>query len=248
MNCNEVLPVNSLIRDADNGSVADNRFKKDVHPNLGMRYHRSMTWLRTLAYSGLCELKRNRPVRWLHSPAFQFIQSYPPAETKILSGTFSGPIWDVGANIGKFAMVLAQANRDQKVYAFEPNLTEIGWLAYNTRCYANIEIVPLALTKSGESLTAAYDPDFLKLPSPTGPRVLTISLDEALRRLGRPAFIKIDIEGGEYDLLQPEPESLFGIPMLVEWHREIPALRHWKNIPVDDRHTFLEPVTPALGA
>jgi FkbM family methyltransferase len=207
-----------------------------------------MNWLRTLAYSGLCELKRNRPVRLLHSPAFQLFQSYPSSETEILSRSYPGPIWDVGANIGKFASLLAQANRDQKVYAFETNLTEIGWLAYNIRHYANIEIVPLALTRSGDSLAAAYDPDFLKVPSPTGARVLSISLDEALRKLGRPAFIKIDIEGGEYDLLQPEPELLFGIPMLVEWHREIPALRHWKSISVDDRHTFLEPVTPAPNA
>ena len=161
--------------------------------------------------------------------------------------SYPGPIWDVGANIGKFSSLLAEANRDQKIYAFETNLTEIGWLAYNTRRYANIEIVPLALTRSGESLAAAFDPDFLKVPSPSGPRVLSMSLDEALRKLGRPAFIKIDIEGFELAALRGARKTISAgrgkLALFVEMH---PAI--WENIGVSRSEVLVELDRQGLGA
>ena len=68
----------------------------------------------------------------------------------------------------------------------------------------------------------------------------TLSVDEALKKFGRPGVIKLDIEGGEYEVIKSP--SLTGLKLLVEWHREIPtALDRWNIKPIDATHTLLTP-------
>jgi hypothetical protein len=75
---------------------------------------------------------------------------------------------------------------------------------------------------------------------PTGPRVATISIAEALQKFGRPGVIKLDIEGGEYELLNSA--HLIGLSLLIEWHREIPRqLEHWDIRAIDTTHSLLTP-------
>ncbi len=154
----------------------------------------------------------------------------------IRDGKWDGPIWDVGASFGRHAYRLAAAGHF--VYAFEPNLNSLQFLGNNLVKYSNVVIVPCALTLDGLPMVGTFHPDFLA-PS-TGPKVATISLREALVKFGRPGLMKIDIEGGEYELLKSP--DLIGITMMIEWHREIPTqLEHWNLKTIDPTHSLLTP-------
>jgi FkbM family methyltransferase len=132
-----------------------------------------------------------------------------------------------------------EAARRHKVIAFEPNLNLIYYLGYKVKDCPNVIVVPCALTPDGSPMQSSIDPNFM-LP-PTGPMASTISVDEALKKFGKPGVIKLDIEGGEYEIIKSP--SLTGIKLLVEWHREIPTkLDRWNIKHIDPTHTLLTPV------
>ena len=154
-------------------------------------------------------------------------------ETDFFRRKWNGPIWDVGASVGKYTGMMAKANPDQTVYAFEPNMNSLYYLAYRTAHLPNVVIVPCALTTDGTPFKTSYSADFFA--PPTGPNAHSISLTEAVERFGRPAFAKFDIEGGEYFVFEREPEMLRGAHFLIEWHeykvdRPIPEFSHWTNV------------------
>jgi len=195
--------------------------------------------LMRLAHRMRLEIARNRLGLWLNSNSVH--ERFHPRgwEPEVLQclceGKWNGPVWDVGASFGRQAYRIA---RHFPVFAFEPNLNSLQFLARNLVDCPNVVIVPCALTLDGQPMTGSFHPDFLA--PPTGPRVATISLREALQKFGRPGVIKIDIEGGEYELIQSP--DLIGIPLVVEWHREIPVkLDHWELKTLDPSHSLLTP-------
>ena len=184
-------------------------------------------------------LTKNRIGRLLHSNRGNqliYPNGWEPEVLKCLcDGKWKGPVWDVGAFVGRHAYLVSQHHR---VYAFEPNLNALQFLGYNLKDCANVVVVPCALTLDGKPMTGTVDPDFLA--PPTGPKVATISITEALQKFGRPGVVKIDIEGGEYEMLKCK--ELVGLPLLIEWHREIPReLPHWTIQPIDESHSLLMP-------
>lgn len=193
---------------------------------------------------------RSNPTRFLFSDwLFKQIAKADSEEARFLnrrwleSGT--GVIWDVGASLGKFTCDIARANPNCRVYAFEPNFNSIYFLAYRTYRLPNVEIVPAALTHDGRDIKGSYHPDFNR-PA-TGPLSPSYSLAEAFKKFGIPAFIKMDIEGGEFDLFEHCADQLKGIHLLVEWHtflndRAIPRLAHWRSKEISPCHTYLEPL------
>jgi hypothetical protein len=87
-------------------------------------------------------------------------------------------------------------------------------------------------------MQCSIEPNF-SLPN-TGPMAATLSVDEALKKFGRPGVIKLDIEGGEYEVIKSP--SLTGLKLLVEWHRDVPtALDRWHVRKLDDVHMLLTP-------
>lgn len=190
-------------------------------------------------YRLLLELRRNRVTRlicshsvdrWIHPRGWE-----PEVLQCLCDTSWQGPVWDVGAALGKHTFAVA---RHHAVFAFEPNLNVLYYLAYNVRKCDNVVIVPNALTIEGGIMLGSYEADFLA--APTGPRVATLSLREALDKFGTPGVIKIDIEGGEYRLI--ESELLKDIPLVVEWHAEIPnELPHWRIVAIDPTHSVLIP-------
>ena len=151
-------------------------------------------------------------------------------EAKFFRRKWDGPIWDVGASVGKYTAMLARANPDRMIYAFEPNLNSLYYLGHRTARFPNVVIVPCALTVDGKPFKTTCSADFFA-PS-TGPLAHSISLEEAVARFGRPAFAKFDIEGGEYFVFEREPEMLAGAHLLIEWHkykvdRTIPDFPKW---------------------
>lgn len=155
-------------------------------------------------------------------------------------------IWDVGASVGKITTIMAAKSPNATIYAFEPNLNSLYFLAYRTASYGNVVLVPCALTTDGGHITGTYDPDF-NAP-PTGPRVSTISIAEAIAKTGVPAFIKMDIEGAEYGFFESsEAAALRTATILVAWHpdltnKPVPQVAGWKNNPIALNSTLLTPL------
>ena len=184
-------------------------------------------------------LTKNRLGRLLHSNRgneLLYPKGWEPEVLQCLcDGKWDGPVWDVGAFVGRHAYRVAKFHQ---VFAFEPNLNALQFLGYNLKDCANVVVVPCALTIDGQPMTGTCDPDFLA--PPTGPQVATLSITEALQKFGRPGVVKIDIEGGEYEMLKCP--LLWDIPLLIEWHREIPTeLPHWAIRKIDDTHSLLTP-------
>lgn len=186
---------------------------------------------------------RGNPMRFLYTDALlgRFSDS---RELEYFGRKWGNVIWDVGASVGKYTVKLAESNPDATIIAFEPNLNSLYYLAYRTARYPNVVIVPCAMTAEGQPMKGTYSPDFGA--DPTGPLVDTISVDEAVRKFGMPSFVKMDIEGGEYSLLDVESSPLFESTMLVAWHpgkekRPMPKLAPWNVEQVTSDMTLLTP-------
>jgi FkbM family methyltransferase len=191
-----------------------------------------LQWLRI-------EVAKNRLAQWAFSNALHELFHSRGWEPEVIAciceGKWNGPVWDVGASLGRQAYKVAKYH---PVFAFEPNLNSLQFLGNNLRQCDNVVVVPCALTVDGQPMKGSVHPDFLA--PPTGPKVATLSLKEALQKFGRPGVIKIDIEGGEYEMLRSP--DLIGIPLVIEWHREIPTdTPHWKVQPLDPTHSLLLP-------
>ena len=153
--------------------------------------------------------------------------------------------------------MMAEANPNQPVYAFEPNLNSLYYLGYRTAKYSNVTIVPAPLTVDAKSMRASYDPNFHN-PA-TGPQGIAFTVAEAIRWFWRiPAFIKLDCEGLEWEMLERCAELLQHSTILVEWHHEYPEgvplaaakkfkpnLSYWRETRITADHTLLEPLNPA---
>lgn len=135
----------------------------------------------------------------------------------------SDVIWDVGGNVGFFALASVIKSQGGRVCIFEPDLT----LTYLLRKTAdanpdlNIDIVPIAVSDKNGSATLniaqrARSTNYLDLAKgstqtggvKTTQRVPTTSLDWALNNYPSPNFLKIDVEGAEYLTLQGATDVL----------------------------------------
>ena len=175
---------------------------------------------------------RHNPTRYLFSEKILKTRGLRvDQELQYFERNWGGPVWDVGASVGKYTTVLARSNPLNTVFAFEPNLNSLYYLGYRSAKFHNVVIVPTALTLDGSHFETSYDPNFFA--KPTGPRSSSLSLEEAIRKFGKPAFAKFDVEGGEYILFDKDLEALKGCHLLIEWHkykfqRPIPEMRYWK--------------------
>ena len=191
---------------------------------------------------------RQHPYRFLiKGKRYSWFTGTDPGEEAMCRRAWPGPVWDVGASVGKYTPMMAAANPSQTVYAFEPNLNSLYYLGYRTCEHANVVIVPGALTIDGKPLKTSYDPNFHK--PPTGPYGITFSVAEALAKFGRPAFIKLDVEGLEYDMLETCGELLKHSALSVEWHdkdlanrpRTRPKMPFWHVSEIGVNHSQLLP-------
>jgi FkbM family methyltransferase len=135
--------------------------------------------------------------------------------------------YDVGANVGSYTMLAAAAGA--KVEAFEPSPTTAVWLSRNVAANSLQEMVRVhecALGPApGEVLfTRGTDTtNHVLVAGEAGPLVDKVrmeTLDENFDR-GKPALVKIDVEGFEASVLEGATEalaspSLFGL--IIEWN------------------------------
>ena len=158
---------------------------------------------------------------------------------------------DVGAYIGP--IVLLAARRCRKVYCFEPDPDAFQFLAWNLRLNNLRNVVPFCMALTSTSgMKVMGSPDGLlgttktsELYSSMGPSIEVpgISWSDWLRLAepGRIDVIKVDIEGGEFDLL----------PTMGAFLREARPLLllsiHAVFFPPDARAARLDPLLAAVS-
>jgi FkbM family methyltransferase len=139
-----------------------------------------------------------------------------------------GDMVDVGAHVGMYTVAAALALRGRgRVLAFEPNPEARRQLEANLALNAceNVDVLPAAAAaEPGEALLhvpATRDPSFSSLgggrfdeSEPIGVPTTTVD-DEVLRRGLSPAFVKIDVEGAELDVLAGAEQTLARRPVLL---------------------------------
>jgi FkbM family methyltransferase len=128
-------------------------------------------------------------------------------------------VFDFGANIGLFSLMAARLNPKVQVYAYEPgpeniDLMQINLLV-NPSLRDRVNLLQKAVSGFGGKALWSFDSDNPGASSlfRDGSRKLEIelvSLGQALEQVGnRKAFVKMDIEGSEYDVLRDTPESVW---------------------------------------
>lgn len=156
---------------------------------------------------------------WFESE-IQFLREWFPS---------GGHAIDVGANLGAYALELAQKSKpDGKVWAFEPDprTRELLLLSQDKNGFRRLIIEPAALgAREGEvSFALADDPELSRLQSTkNGPLVHMTTLDLWHASSGQPPidFVKLDAEGAEPDILRGGKEFFSSVQPLVllEYHR-----------------------------
>jgi FkbM family methyltransferase len=142
-----------------------------------------------------------------------------------------GVLYDVGANVGAFSLIAAKVcGRRGTVVAFEPGFASFAHLCRNivlNRCESIIIPVPLALAGLSGLGSFAYltlDPgqsrhrfrqdawvaDEAEAAKRYLQPVLAMTLDSVIRTfsLPRPNHLKIDVDGGEIEVLRGAAETL----------------------------------------
>ncbi len=122
---------------------------------------------------------------------------------------------DVGGNIGNHSLWLASCF--EKVICFEPNPAALEYLNGNVRLHDNIQVVPIGLSlKAGTALLQAGGDTNLGQAGITDhpdPDAIEITLDSGDAWLEKNGvedvdFIKIDVEGHEWEALNGLRETL----------------------------------------
>jgi FkbM family methyltransferase len=133
-------------------------------------------------------------------------------------------VLDVGANIGYVSLYFGTLVGDRgRVYAFEPGQNNLSYLARNVAQARNITIIPNALGERAETrpfhlenltgqtnsflsefktLEAAARSHFMTVETKSVP-VQVLRGDDFVEKNGiRPDFVKMDVEGFEYEVLK----------------------------------------------
>jgi FkbM family methyltransferase len=136
---------------------------------------------------------------------------------------------DIGAHVGTFACELARLAPAAQIYCFEPSPVTAGYLERNVVANgltARIRVSRAAVAaKVGEAVLvdngggSALN-SLAASSADSGVAVPTTTFDAITEEIGGAQFVKIDCEGGEYDLVfGSAPESWRSVQRLViEYH------------------------------
>ncbi|MFL6156315.1 MAG: FkbM family methyltransferase [Marmoricola sp.] len=158
--------------------------------------------------------------------------------------------FDIGAHVGTFACHLAEVLPTASITCFEPSAGTVAYLRRNidqNGLSDRISVVEAAL--AGETGFAMFSDhggasvhnglsDAHPVDDPhadaAGVKVATLSFDDAIAQAGGPvSFVKLDCEGGEYQLAyKSKPESWADVERVVLEYHDIPGeswseLRAW---------------------
>jgi len=209
-------------------------------------YHRVCPRLEvTKRLCGLrCRININDHFQWLVLPQSRTIE----APSHELMTRRWGKVWDIGCNFGFYSMAAARAGNDVVAFDMSPQVLAM----VDRSCRLNgvcVTTVARAVTTSPRTYTAPRTSACTNqcIAGTGGSQSLTYL--EAEKAYGTPAFIKMDIEGGEREFLESEAFQDWlqdkRITMLVEMHdgyRIGPnAFPRMARRQVDHDHVLLEP-------
>ncbi len=170
--------------------------------------------------SSLKELRRSQ--REFDDGMLDWLASFKPGEI----------FYDIGANIGMFSLATAKIhNKQVKTYAFEPSFSTFSSLVRNVMANgfadaifpfsfalgerggmrsfnytdltpgASVHTLDATINQTGKTFTPAFSQ-----------KVIAYSLDELIERFGfeAPAHIKIDVDGGEKEIVAGMKNLLAG--------------------------------------
>jgi FkbM family methyltransferase len=162
-------------------------------------------------------------------------------------------IMDIGAGLGDFSIHAACGHPQRAVAAFEPFAESHRLLQENLvlNGIRNVQAFPLAVgARSGpmllETATGIAVQHSTAQAGDTGPaealRVEGITLAEALRVAGfdRCDLLKVDCEGGEYDIFQTATADVFDRidRIVMEYHDDCTPHTHTELVDVLGKHGF----------
>jgi FkbM family methyltransferase len=153
-------------------------------------------------------------------------------------------VFDIGGHVGTFSVRLTQLHPDATVTAFEPSATTAAYLrrnVHNNGVTDRVSVVERALAAT--SGRAVFDDNGAGsglnglaatrgvARSGVGTDVETVSFDDAMAMAGGPVdVVKIDCEGGEYDLvLGSSPETWNAVQRVVIEHHPV-AGHSWAEL------------------
>ena len=137
---------------------------------------------------------------------------------------------DIGAGLGDFSIFAAQLAHAGELHAYEPLETSVQLLERNIaeNQIGNVAAYSVAVTSQGQTLAAKSldivptSTEFVTSEAAATGTVESVSLEQAIGRLPnqRCDFLKIDCEGGEFDiLLNSSSETLARIDRIsLEYH------------------------------
>jgi FkbM family methyltransferase len=215
-----LLVIKKLLKDLVAGSVrlsrktALGRYRHDIIVDSAMR--------ESVVVSHGAQRMRLAAPNWLcRFRAATFSTKEPETLEWIDSLPQGAVLWDVGANVGLYA-VYAAKHRNSKVFAFEPSVFNLELLARNAQLNDvsdRVCIVPLALSDTnGPSQLRMTSTDWGGALSTFGRdfgwdgkaiaqvfafQTYGLTMDDAVQRLGlpQPDFIKMDVDGIEHIIL-----------------------------------------------
>jgi FkbM family methyltransferase len=164
-----------------------------------------------------------------------YTASYPPQPGDV--------VWDVGAHAGATSYFLAQmVGRAGRVYAFEPDVLAYKYLMRNIELHKLENVIPVNKALAGESGTALFSMDgtlgaglasSVQCVSKQNVRqVQTLSLPDACREYGVPAYVKMDIEGAEVDVIVGAAQFLKHNPIHFAIETEHRVNKEYTSVPI----------------
>jgi len=134
--------------------------------------------------------------------------------------------FDIGSNVGLFTKYL-KLNNCNKIFCFEPNKTAFNSLQKNLKVESDVELFNLAVSHNNEPLRLYIDDNNSLISSAHDIKnnyydVETITLKDIFdqNKIQKVDFVKIDIEGMEFDLIENLEDSIFQKidKFLIEYH------------------------------
>lgn len=132
---------------------------------------------------------------------------------------------DVGANIGVFAFYLLKTKKANNIVCVECDTKALEDLCRNAEINSNIKVIPKALYSTNEQISFYHSPQNPVISSTIAPEKLenhtagikgdveykvdTVTVKDLVDELGHIDLLKIDIEGGEYNVINNLDETLF---------------------------------------
>lgn len=160
-------------------------------------------------------------------------REYRSAEEIIKSAIH--PILDVGAHVGLFSAYASLLNPKIKIYALEPDPTNFELMRQNIRLQNldNIKLIVGALAEKSEARDLFLSPDSQNhsLLSPSSSKNIKSKISVKAWNLAdlfveynleRLSLVKLDIEGGEFELFKESSESSWSRveTIIMEVHEE----------------------------